>query len=127
MSQWMTGVYLPTFSKRQKYGRGWWEKSKRENLGLEQQVELYINVLQDSQPELQRAAFESIMRVIQTAITSMISVPKPLKFLHHTTLKAYYKTMTDLDLKKLLLADILSVLAFTLSAAGEWVHYAKGI
>ncbi|KAM7522954.1 hypothetical protein LguiA_012856 [Lonicera macranthoides] len=70
---------------------------------------------------------KSLRRVIQTAITSMISVPKPLKFLHHTTLKAYYKTMTDLDLKKLLLADILSVLAFTLSAAGEWVHYAKGI
>ncbi|KAF8379150.1 hypothetical protein HHK36_028579 [Tetracentron sinense] len=51
----------------------------------------------------------------------MTSVPKPLKFLrpHYGTLKAYYETMGDSDMKKYL-ADILSVLALTMSAEGEW-------
>ncbi|XP_073526575.1 uncharacterized protein [Phyllobates terribilis] len=57
---------------------------------------------------------------IRTATSSMTSVPKPLKFLrpHYGTLKAYYGTMADSDVKKLL-ADILSVLALTMSAEGE--------
>ncbi|KAG9159545.1 hypothetical protein Leryth_013530 [Lithospermum erythrorhizon] len=50
----------------------------------------------------------------------MTSVPKPLKFWrpHYGTLKTYYEKMTDADLKRLL-ADILSVLALTMSAEGE--------
>ncbi|RVX09512.1 26S proteasome non-ATPase regulatory subunit 2-like A [Vitis vinifera] len=50
----------------------------------------------------------------------MTSVPKPLKFLrpHYGALKSFYETMGDSDLKKYL-ADILSVLALTMSAEGE--------
>lgn len=95
---------------------------------------------------------------IRTSTSSMTSVPKPLKFLrpHYGTLKAFYDTMTDLDLKVGLfvgydfsyqliidfvlilffkkivtllasqlqkyLADILSVLALTMSAEGERVR-----
>ncbi|KAG9149835.1 hypothetical protein Leryth_024664 [Lithospermum erythrorhizon] len=57
---------------------------------------------------------------IRTSTSSMTSVPKPLKFLrpHYGTLKNYYEKMTDFDLKRLL-ADILSVLALTMSAEGE--------
>ena len=80
----------------------------------------------------------------------MTSVPKPLKFLrpHYGTLKAYYETMADSDLKVVYsqycnplsiwffykknvtllasllqkyMADILSVLALTMSAEGERV------
>lgn len=77
----------------------------------------------------------------------MTSVPKPLKFLrpHYGTLKAYYEIMADSDLKVFIvgghfplsyhllylnqvilslqkyLADILSVLALTMSAEGERV------
>ncbi|XP_030936235.1 26S proteasome non-ATPase regulatory subunit 2 homolog A-like [Quercus lobata] len=57
---------------------------------------------------------------IRTSTSSMTSVPKPLKFLrpHYGTLKAFYETMGNSELKKYL-ADILSVLALTMSAEGE--------
>ncbi|XXG45959.1 hypothetical protein AAC387_Pa02g0910 [Persea americana] len=57
---------------------------------------------------------------ISTSTSSVTSVPNPLKFLraHYGTLKAHYETMADLELKKHL-ANILSVLAFTMSEKGE--------
>jgi hypothetical protein len=41
---------------------------------------------------------------IRTSTSSMTSVPKPLKFLrpHYGTLKAYYETMAESELKVLL-------------------------
>ncbi|KAF8412507.1 hypothetical protein HHK36_000475 [Tetracentron sinense] len=57
---------------------------------------------------------------IRTPTSSVNSIPKPLKFLcpHYGTLKAYYETMRDSDVKEYM-ADILSVLALTMSAEGE--------
>ncbi|KAE9592999.1 hypothetical protein Lal_00028985 [Lupinus albus] len=91
-----------------------------EDLALKQQLELYVERVQDSDPGLQKVALESMRQEIRTSTSSMTSVPKPLKFLrpHYGTLKAYYETMTESDLKKYL-ADILSVLALTMSAEGE--------
>uniref|UniRef100_A0A5B6YM08 26S proteasome non-ATPase regulatory subunit 2 homolog n=1 Tax=Davidia involucrata TaxID=16924 RepID=A0A5B6YM08_DAVIN len=91
-----------------------------EDLALKQQLELYVERVQDSDPGLQKVALESMRQEIRTSTSSMTSVPKPLKFLrpHYGTLKLYYDTMADSDLKKLL-ADILSVLALTMSAEGE--------
>ncbi|EEF44376.1 26S proteasome non-ATPase regulatory subunit 2 homolog A [Ricinus communis] len=91
-----------------------------EDLALKQQLELYVERAQDPDPALQKVALESMRQEIRTSTSSMTSVPKPLKFLrpHYGTLKAFYETMTDSDLKKLL-ADILSVLALTMSAEGE--------
>ncbi|KAK9922601.1 hypothetical protein M0R45_031060 [Rubus argutus] len=91
-----------------------------EDLALKQQLELYVERVQDSDPGLQRVALESMRQEIRTSTSSMTSVPKPLKYLrpHYGTLKAYYETMSDSDLKKYL-ADILSVLALTMSAEGE--------
>ncbi|KAI4333922.1 hypothetical protein L6164_018673 [Bauhinia variegata] len=91
-----------------------------EDLALKQQLELYVERVQDSDPGLQRVALESMRQEIRTSTSSMTSVPKPLKFLrpHYGTLKAYYDTMAESDLKKYL-ADILSVLALTMSAEGE--------
>ncbi|CAI0385258.1 unnamed protein product, partial [Linum tenue] len=91
-----------------------------EDLALKQQLELYVERVQDADPGLQKAALESMRQEIRTSTSSMTSVPKPLKFLrpHYGTLKAYYETMGDSDLKKYL-ADILSVLALTMSAEGE--------
>lgn len=91
-----------------------------EDLALKQQLELYVERVQDSDPGLQKVALESMRQEIRTSTSSMTSVPKPLKFLrpHYGTLKAYYETMGDSDLKKFL-ADILSVLALTMSAEGE--------
>ncbi|GKU96357.1 hypothetical protein SLEP1_g9598 [Rubroshorea leprosula] len=91
-----------------------------EDLALKQQLELYVERVQDPDPGLQKVALESMRQEIRTSTSSMTSVPKPLKFLrpHYGTLKAYYETMPDSDLKKYL-ADILSVLALTMSAEGE--------
>ncbi|WJX50926.1 26S proteasome non-ATPase regulatory subunit 2 A [Trifolium repens] len=91
-----------------------------EDLALKQQLELYVERVQDSDPGLQKVALESMRQEIRTSTSSMTSVPKPLKFLrpHYGTLKAYYETMTESELKKYL-ADILSVLALTMSAEGE--------
>ena len=84
---------------------------------------------------------------IRSSTSSMTSVPKPLKFLrpHYGTLKAHYEKMSEADLKvycefgccplisitvaqtlisffmQKYLADILSVLALTMSAEGERV------
>ncbi|KAH7533148.1 hypothetical protein FEM48_Zijuj04G0099600 [Ziziphus jujuba var. spinosa] len=91
-----------------------------EDLALKQQLELYVERVQDPDPGLQKIALESMRQEIRTSTSSMTSVPKPLKFLrpHYGTLKTYYETMEDSELKKYL-ADILSVLALTMSAEGE--------
>ncbi|KAH9742687.1 26S proteasome non-ATPase regulatory subunit 2 [Citrus sinensis] len=96
------------------------EDLSEEDLALKQQLELYVERVQDPDPGLQKVALESMRTEIRTSTSSMTSVPKPLKFLrpHYGTLKAYYETMLDSDLKKYM-ADILSVLALTMSAEGE--------
>ncbi|KAL2245714.1 26S proteasome non-ATPase regulatory subunit 2 homolog A [Sesamum indicum] len=96
------------------------EDLSEEDLALKQQLELYVERVQDSDPGLQKVALESMRQEIRTATSSMTSVPKPLKFLrpHYGTLQTHYEKMEDSDLKKLL-ADILSVLALTMSPEGE--------
>ncbi|XP_038684206.1 26S proteasome non-ATPase regulatory subunit 2 homolog A [Tripterygium wilfordii] len=96
------------------------EDLSEEDLALKQQLELYVERVQDPDPGLQKVALESMRHEIRTSTSSMTSVPKPLKFLrpHFSTLKAYYEQMSDSSLKKFL-ADILSVLALTMSAEGE--------
>ncbi|KAH7860218.1 hypothetical protein Vadar_010834 [Vaccinium darrowii] len=91
-----------------------------EDLALKQQLELYVEMVQDTDPGLQKVALESMRQELRTSTSSMTSVPKPLKFLrpHYATLNAYYDTMADSEVKKFL-ADILSVLAMTMSAEGE--------
>ncbi|XP_065873608.1 26S proteasome non-ATPase regulatory subunit 2 homolog A [Euphorbia lathyris] len=91
-----------------------------EDIALKQQLELYVERVQDPDTGLQKVALESMRQEIRSATSSMTSVPKPLKFLrpHYGTLKAYYDTMVESELKKYL-ADILSVLALTMSAEGE--------
>ncbi|CAL5391543.1 unnamed protein product [Camellia sinensis] len=96
------------------------EDLSEEDLALKKQLELYVERIQDSDADLQEAALQSMRQEILTSTSSMTSVPKPLKFLrpHYATLKAYYDRMADSDLKYLL-ADVLSVLAMTMSAEGE--------
>ncbi|XP_006656439.2 26S proteasome non-ATPase regulatory subunit 2 homolog A-like [Oryza brachyantha] len=91
-----------------------------EDQALKEQLELYVVRAQDPDPGVQKLALESMRKEIRSATSSMTSVPKPLKFLrpHYGTLKAYFETMPKSDLKKYM-ADILSVLALTMSAEGE--------
>ncbi|XP_031091021.1 26S proteasome non-ATPase regulatory subunit 2 homolog A-like [Ipomoea triloba] len=96
------------------------EYLSEEDFELKQQLELYVEHVQDADLSLQTRALESIRQEIQTATRSMASVPKPVKFLrpHYGTLKSHYEKMSDSDAKELM-ADILSVLAMTMSAEGE--------
>nr|VDD55533.1 unnamed protein product [Brassica oleracea] len=96
------------------------EDLSEEDLELKQNLELYVKRVQDPNPESQKAALESMSQEIRASTSSMTSVPMPLKFLrpHYGTLKDCHLKMAESDLKKLL-ADILSVLALTMSAEGE--------
>ncbi|KAJ3669143.1 hypothetical protein LUZ60_011093 [Juncus effusus] len=91
-----------------------------EDLALKQQLELYVERVQDTEPGVQKLALESMRQEIRSATSSMTSVPKPLKFLrpHYGTLKAFFEGMPESELKKCM-ADVLSVLALTMSAEGE--------
>ncbi|MCD7453768.1 26S proteasome non-ATPase regulatory subunit 2 A, partial [Datura stramonium] len=77
------------------------EDLSEEDLALKQQLELYVERVQDADPGLQKVALESMRQEIRTATSSMTSVPKPLKFLrpHYGTLKGFYEKMPDSDLK----------------------------
>ncbi|XP_015887277.1 26S proteasome non-ATPase regulatory subunit 2 homolog A [Ziziphus jujuba] len=105
-------------------GGNWNRKHDNNNdedldLMLKQQLELYVERVQDPDPGLQKIAIECIRHEIRASTSSMTSVPKPLKFLrpHYAILKkAYHETVADSDLKKYL-ADILSVLALTISSS----------
>uniref|UniRef100_A0A0D3F0N6 26S proteasome non-ATPase regulatory subunit 2 homolog n=1 Tax=Oryza barthii TaxID=65489 RepID=A0A0D3F0N6_9ORYZ len=92
-----------------------------EDLALKEQLELYVVRAQDADPGVQKLALESMRQEIRSATSSMTSVPKPLKFLrpHYGTLKSYFETMPESSDLKRYMADILSVLALTMSAEGE--------
>ncbi|XP_024533370.1 26S proteasome non-ATPase regulatory subunit 2 homolog A [Selaginella moellendorffii] len=96
------------------------EDLSEEDLALKQQLELYVERAQDSDPGVQRLALESMRQEIRSATSSMTSVPKPLKFLrpHYGTLKAFFQKMPESELK-MYMADIISVLALTMSEEGE--------
>ncbi|KAF9625465.1 hypothetical protein IFM89_023226 [Coptis chinensis] len=72
-----------------------------EDLALKQQLELYVERVQDSNPGIQKIALESMRNEIRTSTRSMTYVPKQLKFLrpHYGTLKSCYETMGDSEEK----------------------------
>ena len=63
-------------------------------------------------------------RLIKASTTSMTSVPKPLKFMipHFDTMKAAFEKISDPSIKKGC-ADIVSVLAMTMSEENECLEY----
>eukprot|EP00897_Mesotaenium_endlicherianum_P000523 jgi/Mesen1/10471/ME000083S09976 len=86
-----------------------------EDLALKQSLELLVERIQDPEAGLQKLALENMRQEIRTSTSSMTSVPKPLKFLrpHYQTIKAAYDTVAPEN--KTLLADVISVLAMTMS------------
>ncbi|KAL6185842.1 hypothetical protein ACLB2K_041965 [Fragaria x ananassa] len=91
-----------------------------EDLALKEKLELYVERIQDPDPGIQMIALEGMRHEIRSSTSSMTAVPKPLKYLrpHYTALKSYYELMGASDVK-INLADILSILALTMSAEGE--------
>lgn len=92
------------------------EEDKKLKEELDMVVERVVNELDE---EIQRNALLHLTKEIKTSTASMTSVPKPLKFLrpHYDKLKERYTTIQATNKK--LLADVLSVLAMTMSAPGS--------
>jgi len=69
-------------------------------------------------------ALESLRTLIRASTTSMTSVPKPLKFLrpHFDTLKEVFEKIQEPKTKQFS-ADVVSVLAMTMSEAKECLKF----
>lgn len=108
-----------------------------EDQELKDRLETCVNTLINKDAEeavtipIRLKALDMIVSELRSATYSMTSVPKPLKFLrpHYVALKDLYATLgndvsitTDVDslLLRARLADVLSVLAMTMGADGEY-------
>ncbi|KAL2483354.1 26S proteasome non-ATPase regulatory subunit 2-like protein A [Forsythia ovata] len=85
------------------------EYLSEEDLALKQQLEVYVKTVHDSDPGLQKAALESLRQEIQYSNKLYDFSSKAIKVLASSFRNATGK----------LLADILSILAFTMSSEGE--------
>eukprot|EP00320_Phaeocystis_rex_P019011 CAMPEP_0119057336 /NCGR_PEP_ID=MMETSP1178-20130426/1809_1 /TAXON_ID=33656 /ORGANISM="unid sp, Strain CCMP2000" /LENGTH=627 /DNA_ID=CAMNT_0007038153 /DNA_START=52 /DNA_END=1932 /DNA_ORIENTATION=+ len=95
------------------------DELSKEDEELKSQMELLVTRAQDKELEIRRAALQAMVKEIRTSTSSMTSVPKPLKFLrpHYAILKESYKAASA-DETKVMLADVLSMLAMTTSEPG---------
>ncbi|KAH9497340.1 26S proteasome non-ATPase regulatory subunit 2 [Dermatophagoides farinae] len=93
------------------------EELSEEDKALQEELELYVHRLKESNESLYKPALEALRTQIKSSTTSMTSVPKPLKFLrpHYDTLKNLYEKMPTEETKNLL-ADIISILAMTIDS-----------
>lgn len=87
---------------------------------LQDELNMLVERLQDSNTELYYAALETMRKLIRASTTSMTSVPKPLKFMrpHFETMKEVYKKMPTQETRELC-ANIISVLAMTMGTTGK--------
>ncbi|RXM95426.1 26S proteasome non-ATPase regulatory subunit 2 [Acipenser ruthenus] len=85
---------------------------------------MMVERLGEEDSSLYRPALEELRRLIRSSTTSMTSVPKPLKFLrpHYAKLKEIYEGMASGD-NKHFCADVVSVLAMTMSGDRECLKY----
>ena len=105
--------------KGKKKGEKLEDELSPEDEELKSQMELLVTRAQDKELEIRKAALQAMVTEIRTATSSMTSVPKPLKFLgpHYAALKESYKGASA-DATKVMLADVLSMLAMTNSEPG---------
>ncbi|CAI9771985.1 unnamed protein product [Fraxinus pennsylvanica] len=77
------------------------EYLSEEDLALKEQLELYVKMVQDSDPKLQKDALERLRQETRTVTSSMTSIQKVLKFLrpHYRVLQAYYGDIEDSNLQ----------------------------
>ncbi|RXM99756.1 26S proteasome non-ATPase regulatory subunit 2, partial [Acipenser ruthenus] len=95
-----------------------------EDKQLQEELEMMVERLGEEDSSLYRPALEELRRLIRSSTTSMTSVPKPLKFLrpHYAKLKEIYEGMASGD-NKHFCADVVSVLAMTMSGDRECLKY----
>uniref|UniRef100_A0A671Q5J1 RPN1 N-terminal domain-containing protein n=1 Tax=Sinocyclocheilus anshuiensis TaxID=1608454 RepID=A0A671Q5J1_9TELE len=99
------------------------ELSEEDKL-LQEELEMLVERLGEKDTSLYRPALEELRRQIRSSTTSMTSVPKPLKFLrpHYAKLKDIYQNMAPGENKQFC-ADVVSVLAMTMSSERECLKY----
>ncbi|XP_037467841.1 26S proteasome non-ATPase regulatory subunit 2 homolog A-like [Triticum dicoccoides] len=92
-----------------------------EDRELKARLEDCVERAQSRDPRLRIGAIDTLRKEICAATSSMTSAPKQLKFLraHYGTLKTCFERMQDSEQQKKHMADILSVLALTMSGEGE--------
>jgi 26S proteasome regulatory subunit N1 len=98
------------------------DELSEEDAALKEGLELAVIRLEEDDSSLHKQALDHLVTEIRSATSSMTSVPKPLKFLHphYATLKSIYeKWPITHDMKKIM-ADMLSVLAMTMSEKGSF-------
>lgn len=100
------------------------EDLTEEDKQLKDELLLCVERLKENNPNLYKPALEILRTKIKESTSSMTSVPKPLKFLRnqYDSLKAVYEKITD-KVTKEFCADILSVLAMTISEKRECLKY----
>uniref|UniRef100_A0A5F8GQG4 26S proteasome non-ATPase regulatory subunit 2 n=1 Tax=Monodelphis domestica TaxID=13616 RepID=A0A5F8GQG4_MONDO len=100
------------------------QELSEEDKQLQDELEMLVERLGEKDTSLYRPALEELRRQIRSSTTSMTSVPKPLKFLrpHYGKLKEIYENMKPGENKRFA-ADIISVLAMTMSGERECLKY----
>ncbi|KAK7081933.1 26S proteasome non-ATPase regulatory subunit 2 [Halocaridina rubra] len=100
------------------------DEMSEEDKQLVEELNMLVERLQEPNVTLYKPALEQIRSLIRSSTTSMTSVPKPLKFMrtHYDTMKEIYEKIKDNELKKFT-ADIVSVLAMTMSEERECLKY----
>uniref|UniRef100_A0A8C6TXF5 26S proteasome non-ATPase regulatory subunit 2 n=1 Tax=Neogobius melanostomus TaxID=47308 RepID=A0A8C6TXF5_9GOBI len=101
-----------------------WCFQSEEDKQLQEDLEMMVERLGEKDTALYRPALEELRRQIRSSTTSMTSVPKPLKFLrpHYGKLKEIYDGMAAGENKRFC-ADVVSVLAMTMSGERECLKY----
>ncbi|XP_019716876.1 26S proteasome non-ATPase regulatory subunit 2 [Hippocampus comes] len=100
------------------------QELSEEDKQLQEDLEMMVERLGEKNTALYRPALEELRRQIRSSTTSMTSVPKPLKFLrpHYGKLKEIYEIMAPGE-NKSFCADVVSVLAMTMSGERECLKY----
>ncbi|XP_044147030.1 26S proteasome non-ATPase regulatory subunit 2 [Bufo gargarizans] len=100
------------------------QELSEEDKQLQDELEMLVERLGEKDSSLYKPALEELRRQIRSSTTSMTSVPKPLKFLrpHYGKLKEIYESMEPGENKRFA-ADIISVLAMTMSGDRECLKY----
>lgn len=101
------------------------EELSEEDKQLKEELELCVTRLQENDASLYSGALESLRKLIRVSTTSMTSVPKPLKFMipHFDTMKSVYEKLDGNSTIKKECADVVSILAMTMSDKNECLKY----
>jgi 26S proteasome regulatory subunit N1 len=97
------------------------EDLSEEDIKLKEELGLCVSRLKEDDARLYQSALDNLRTLIKASTTSMTSVPKPLKFMipHYDDMKMVFEKLPAGSETKRDCADIVSVLAMTMSEEGK--------